>query len=296
MLENKKHIYKYLTVSEEDKNLGIYILGAGLTKVSKESTYPLTDHPPHHYFHLSKGRRLLEYQILYITSGRGVFESELTGAQDIKAGDLFVLFPNIWHRFSPDKKTGWNEYWIEFNGKIIDYFKKEGFLDPKKPIVSCDLDCEIMDDFLKIVQLVKEDELNFQFIASGVLLQILTRIFSYKKFGSISKSEIETKIKQAKLLFVENVEKQISPLFISEKVGMGYSSFRKEFKRYTGFSPKQYQIQLRIQKAKTMLSTTELSIKEIAYQLGFECNNYFSRVFKQETGISPTDFRLRNGQ
>jgi AraC-like DNA-binding protein len=294
MLENKKHIYRYLTVSDEDKNLGIYVLGAGLTKVNKESTYPLIDHPIHRYFHLSKGRRLLEYQILYITSGKGVFESEATGKQDVKAGDLFILFPNIWHRFSPDKKTGWHEYWIEFNGKMINYFEKEGFLDPIKPIVSCDLDCEIMDNFLKVIQLVREDELNFQFIASGVLLQILTKIFSYKKFGSTSKSEIETKIKQAKLLIFEYIEKQISPLSISEKVGMGYSSFRKEFKRYTGFSPKQYQIQLRIQKAKTLLSTTELPIKEIAYSLGFECNNYFSRAFKQKTGISPADFRLRN--
>lgn len=290
----KEHLYKYITVSDEDKKLGIYLLGAGHTEVCKEIEYPLTDHPVHHYFHWSQGRRLSEYQILFISSGKGIFESELSGKQDVKAGDLFILFPDVWHRFLPDKSTGWNEYWIEFNGNLIDYFRQENFLDVIKPVISVGLDGEIMDNFLKVICLMNEEELNLQYSASGVLFQILMQIFVHKKFTSSDKTDIERQIKQAKLIILEQINQLISPKAIAEKVGMGYSLFRKEFKRYTGFSPVQYQIQLRIQKSNSLLSTTNLSIKEIAHQLGFDSNNYFSRIFKQKTGISPIDFRLRN--
>ncbi len=290
----KEHLYKYITVSDEDKRTGIYLLGAGHTEVSKEVEYPLTDHPVHHYFHWSQGRRLSEYQILFITSGKGTFESELSEKQEVNAGDLFILFPNVWHRFSPDKNIGWNEYWIEFNGDLIDYLRRGSFLDATRPVVTVDLDGEIMDNFLKVICLLKEEELNLQFSASALLFHILMKIFSHKKFNSIDKSDVERQIKEAKLIIIEQLNQKISPEAIAEKIGIGYSLFRKEFKRYTGFSPVQYQIQLRIQKSKNLLSTTNLPVKEIAHQLGFESNNYFSRVFKQKTGINPVDFRLRN--
>jgi AraC-like DNA-binding protein len=291
---NTIHKYQYITVSEADKKLGIYILGCGHTEVGRETEYPLTDHPVHHYFHWSQGRRLSEYQILYITNGKGSFESELTEQQSVNAGDLFILFPDIWHRFSPDKNTGWNEYWIEFNGELIDYFRRENFLDSKQPVVSVGLEGEVMDNFLRVIRLTKEEELNLQYSASGILFQILMQIFSKKKFNSVEKTEIEGKIKQAKLIILEGLDKPAIPKMIAEKTGIGYSLFRKEFKRYTGFSPVQYQIQLRIQKSKNLLSTTNLPVKEIAHQLGFESNNYFSRIFRQKTGMTPSDFRLRN--
>jgi len=294
MAMGNKHFYKYITVSEEDKKLGIYLLGAGHTEVGKKVEYPLTNHPVHHYFHWSQGRRMSEYQILFITKGKGVFESELTGKQEVKAGDLFFLFPNVWHRFSPDKSTGWNEYWIEFNGELIDYFRKENYLDATRPVVHVGLDGEIMDNFLKLISMLKEEELNLQYSASGILFQILMQIFSYKKFNSIDKTGIERQIKQAKLIILEEIDKLISPETIALNIDMGYSLFRREFKRYTGFSPVQYQIQLRIQKSKNLLSTTNLPVKEIAHQLGFDSNNYFSRIFKQKAGVTPVEFRLRN--
>ncbi len=290
----KKHLYKYITVSEEEKKLGIYVLGSGHTEVSKKIEYPLIDHPAHHYFHWSQGRKMSEYQILYIINGKGKFESNTSGEQSVCAGDLFILFPDIWHRFCPDKVTGWNEYWIEFNGELIDYLRREKFLDSKQPVISVGLEGEIMNNFLKVIQLMNEEELNLQYSVSGILFQILMQVISKKKFNSGDETGIESKIKQAKLIILEEMDKLIISESIAEKTGLGYSLFRKEFKRYTGFSPGQYQIQLRIQKAKNLLSITDLSVKEIAYQLGFGSNNYFSRIFRQKTGMSPSNYRLRN--
>jgi AraC-like DNA-binding protein len=80
---------------------------------------------------------------------------------------------------------------------------------------------------------------------------------------------------------------------LAEQVGVGYSWFRKMFKQYTGISPAQYQIQLRIMRAKELLMTTDLNITEIAYQLNFEDGGCFSTFFKNKEGITPSEFRER---
>lgn len=294
METNKRHYYKYITISEEDRRWGAYLGGAGYTDVSRQIEYPLTDNPVHHYFNWSVGRRLSDYQIIYITKGEGIFESELFGSQKVKAGDLFVLFPDVWHRFCPDKDIGWNEYWIEFNGKLISHFREEKFLDPQRPVFSLGIDGGLIDNFVKVIDLAREEKLGLQFFASGLIFQIMGQVFALNKFNSLDNFTLETQIRQAKLSIHEKIDTQIYPKKIACELGLGYSLFRKEFKKVTGFSPIQYQIQLRINKAKNLLSTTNLPLKQIALQLGFESNNYFSRIFRQKAAMTPAEFRFRN--
>lgn len=73
--------------------------------------------------------------------------------------------------------------------------------------------------------------------------------------------------------------------------GVSYSTFRKFFKEFTGLSPALYQQDLRLQRAKELLATTDLSIKEIAYRLCFDTPDYFSQKFKAKTGMTPREYR-----
>jgi AraC-like DNA-binding protein len=66
------------------------------------------------------------------------------------------------------------------------------------------------------------------------------------------------------------------------------------FKKYEGISPAQYLIQLRIIKIKELLTSSDLSISEIAYQIGLESKSQLSTFFKKYEGISPSEFR-KNG-
>ena len=77
----------------------------------------------------------------------------------------------------------------------------------------------------------------------------------------------------------------------AENHHIGYSYFRKMFKQYTGIAPVQYHLDLKIQRAREMLLSTDRSIKEIAFDLDFHSIHYFSRLFKKKTGISPSDIR-----
>lgn len=291
MIYADKMFYRYLTISEAEKNWGLYITGAGYTEVSNHVEYPLKEHPQHHYFHFSKGRRLSEYQILYITKGEGVFESEESGKINVKSGDMFLLFPGIWHRFSPSMSTGWDEYWIEFNGHFANHLQKHFYLNPQIPIISVGLNEEILENFMKIISLVRSEELTLQFNASGILFQIFGQTFTVNKNNSFSNKTIESKIKQARTYIIENINAPISPKKMADMLNISYSLFRKEFKKHLYFSPVQFQIQLRIQAAKRLLSVTNTPIKEIACQLGFQSCYYFSRIFKEKVGKGPHEFR-----
>lgn len=98
-------------------------------------------------------------------------------------------------------------------------------------------------------------------------------------------------ISKAQLRIREGVESKITVQEIAAELGSSYSNFRKLFKEYTGSSPALYQQVLRLQRAKELLSTTDMSIKEIAYRLNFDSPDYFSSKFKIKVGCKPSEFR-----
>lgn len=289
----KKRFYKYLTYGDDEIRWGAYLTGAGNIKVNKNTEYPLIDDPSHHYFHWSKGRRLSMYQLLYITQGKGVFESEVSGVHNINAGDVFFLFPGVWHRFRPDR-NGWTEFWVEFNGEIADHFRKKEILNPLTPVITIGLQEDIAENFLHIIQLVQEEKPGFQYIASGILIQILGQIFARVKYNPFEGRLIEQKIREAKVIIMENLDAKISQEEIAENLGLGYSLYRKKFKEYTGTSPTSYQLQLRINSAKRLLLTSNKDIKEISAFLGFESVDYFRRYFKKKTCYTPSEYREKD--
>ena len=78
---------------------------------------------------------------------------------------------------------------------------------------------------------------------------------------------------------------------IAQRLGTSYSNFRRTFREHTGVGPHQYRLHLKLNRARNFLLNSELSIKEIARQSGFEDDQYFYRFFKKAVGKSPTSFR-----
>lgn len=80
---------------------------------------------------------------------------------------------------------------------------------------------------------------------------------------------------------------------IAQAAGFSEVHFRKLFKSYYGISPKQYVQNLRIEKAKRMLQSSNESISKIAVECGFSTIFYFSKLYKDKTGYSPYEYRER---
>ncbi len=284
--------YKYLPISKMDEDWGLCVLNAGCTHIAPKSSYPLHSHPEDHDFKWKTGRVLNEYQLIYITAGSGWFESNSV-KQQISAGTIILLFPGERHRYRPSGITGWDEYWIGFKGRIMDDLVSGDFFSPSHPCIHLGINEQAFNLFNLIIEGTKREEGGYQSQISGATLHLLGTIHAGNRANLIEDREKHTLINKARLLFRSNITNEFSPEQAAKELMIGYSNFRKLFKTYTGISPGQFYIQLKIEKAKEMLSNPAIPIKEIAYELCFESHFYFSKLFKEKTGLTPTAFRSR---
>lgn len=283
--------FKYLIVNDQDKQFGLWVNTVGFQSIQKGIRYPLTEHPSSYFFNAAKGRILREYQLLYITKGEGYFESETTKRVKVEKGTLIMLYPGQWHTYSPNLSTGWNEYYIGFEGPIIDNLINNSFFTKETQILTVGFHENLVNLFTRTIETAKDDKIASQQYIAGVVLHILGKVLSISKNSLYENSETYQKIERAKIIMHENIYKEIDPEQIAEKLNISYSWFRKIFKAYTGYAPAQYFQELKINKAKHMLTETTQSVKEIAYQLNYNSTEHFFSIFKRKTKFTPTEYR-----
>ncbi|MBQ2195970.1 MAG: helix-turn-helix domain-containing protein [Prevotella sp.] len=283
---------KYLIANERDGQWGLTISTIGYEEIMPGDSYPTKGHADGYYFDLQKGRILNEYQLLYLTEGEGIFESTNQKPTRIKQGDLFLLFPGEWHTYHPLPTKGWKSYWLGFKGKNMDDRVRAGFLSPTKPVYSVGFSSEIVHLYEEAFAKAKEEAAYAQQTLAGIANHLIGLMYSLERNNLLNKDQNRVDmINRARLRIREALESNLTIQQVAQELGISYSNFRKLFKEYTGVAPSMYQQELRLQRAKEMLSTTNMSIKEIAYRLNFESPDYFSSKFKIKTGIKPSDFR-----
>ncbi|MGQ8337174.1 AraC family transcriptional regulator [Sunxiuqinia sp. A32] len=285
-----KDFFKYLTAGEEDKSWGLFLNVAGYFQAKGNQLYPPIKHPTGYHFNWDNGRILQEFQINYITEGNGILETN-AGKFPVKAGSIFIIQPGVWHRYKPNNKTGWKEHYIGFAGEMGNQFLAHPLFSSHQPILNVGIREEIIDTYFKIFDLVHEEKPGFQQIASGLIVKLLGYLISFEKQKEFTGKRIASIIEDARFKIRQNVEKQLEMEQIAKDYNIGYSYFRKMFKNYTGVSPHKYHLELKIMRAKELLLATDKSVKEISYDLGFQSIHYFSRLFKNKVGKSPTDLR-----
>lgn len=285
--------FKYLTISDEDSNWGLFLNVAGTAKVKPNVDYPSSNHPSEYYFSWEKGRVLNEFQINFITEGTGILENKF-GTFPLKKGSIFITFPGVWHRYRPNPKIGWTETYIGFYGEMARKLISSPQFSPLNPVFNLGVKEEFLDSFLKIFDLVEKEQPGYQQIASGMVIKLLGYIISFEKQKGFSGKPIAKIIEAIRFEMRQNTNEEIDLMAMAEKHNVSYSFFRKMFKKYTGVSPGQYHLQLRITRAKELLVSTDKSIKEISYELGFQSIFYFSNIFKKKEGVTPSHFRNKN--
>lgn len=271
---------------------GCTAVSTGYTEIEPHSDYPPSRHPDDHHFSWSRGRILNAYQIVQISAGAGRLEFGHDRRQvALTEGSVFLLFPGVWHRFAPDRNSGWVEHWIECRGSAFDFALDAGLLQQERPVYVSST--EISEIFASIHYLAQDDTLRNQPLISTLGLQLLAILCRAKDInGNVSGRIVD----RARMILMERCGQPLLVEKIAEELGVSYPYFRRLFRCHTGMSAKRYQMTVRMQRARDFLMNTDKSIKEIAGLLGFSSAFHFSTQFRQETGSSPSDFRLMKHQ
>ncbi len=92
----------------------------------------------------------------------------------------------------------------------------------------------------------------------------------------------------------ENISHQWTVEEMAALVGLGTTAFSEKVKNYTGFSPLNYLINIRISEAIKLLKQQEVNVTDIALDIGFYSSQHFATTFKKLTGYTPREFRKKN--
>jgi AraC-like DNA-binding protein len=286
-----KYYSRYLPLSDEARQQSLYVLASGYTVIPPHTPYPPTIHPADHQFRWEQGRTLQEYQLVYIARGRGIFESRSAGRLRIETGAFFVLFPGEWHRYSPDPETGWDEYWIAFQGNTADALIAESTLSYTEPLLGAPLSDRIQYEFNQIMEEMRREAIGYQRVIVVRTMMILAAAAATAMRHGFEGTNILDAIERGKAILFEQMDRNINVEEMAATLGVGYSLFRKSFRKYIGMSPAQYHLELRINEASHLLRTTTLPVATIALRVGFDSSNYFCRIFRKKTGQSPGEYR-----
>ena len=282
---------KYLIAKESDFDWGAVISTVGIQETPAGASYPYGDHPKEYIFTVDKGRVLRDFHILYILKGRGWVTTAHCPKTHLRAGDAVIIFPDEWHSYAPDRETGWTEAWIDFSGDFSNRIIQHHHFDINHPVLRVGISDTICNAFNKAYEVAHDEQPAHQQQLGGFVALIVSYIYAKSKQQPYKNNPDTDHINLARRYMRENLSRALSMEDVAREVGMGYSKFRKVFRNYTGFSPAQYFLNLKLEKAKDYLSNTRLSCKEIAFRLGFDSASYFNKMFRQRHGITPVDFR-----
>ena len=290
-MKDARTYFRYLPVSPENRTWGAYVLDTGFALIPPGSPYPPCQHPVDHHFTWELGRTLHAHQFLYIVRGGGRFESSRSGTQEIQAGDLFIVYPEVWHRYCPDPDTGWDEYWIEFDGDYMRRLMRHAAFKPDHPVHRLGVQQPLLQLFVEAVEIMRRQPAEYQYLLGALAVQTVAHTLSALKQASYAGRPVDQIIRDAKQWLSRQSGRPIPLESFAAELKMSYSAFRRLFKEQTGFSPHQFALEVNLRRAKDLLLHTQMPVHLIAEELGFDSVPYFSRFLKKKTGASPSELR-----
>jgi len=130
-------------------------------------------------------------------------------------------------------------------------------------------------------------------VADFSLLDLKGRLQAYyQRFYPVF-THGDSVIVKAQKLCSEQLYSSITIMQLAEHCHLSPRTLLRRFKLATGYSPKQYIIQLRVEKAKQLMELEKISIEEIGYKLGYTDTSNFIKIFKKVVGVTPAEFQSR---
>lgn len=239
---------------------------------------------------LSRPYGRLDYQIIYIQNGRAAFEIG-TQRREISSGQVVVIPPRTPHSYHMIRERESLDYWLHCTGYGVRQWTA-GLPPMEFPCMSIGQSRRAADLYRAIMLELQRKEPEYVGVASGLVMQLLYYIVRKQiRLEDEAEQQHDTRIDQCVTLMHEQYAKDWNIDELAARVHLSPSRFIHLFTQIHHISPCRFLSRVRINKAKEFLGNDHLTIGDVSRMVGFPNPQYFSRLFHQETGMSPSAYR-----
>ncbi len=232
----------------------------------------------------------VDYHILYIEKGACTIELE-GKEKTVTAGNIILFKPYEKQVYGFKADDDSISCYIHFSGTACEeLLGKFGLLDKRVTYIGTNNTLEHIFSEMENTYLLKPP--YYTETCAALLLHFLAAAGRQKQYEMQ-----EINIRSRKI--IDNVckhmhthyDQNFNLAFYAKMCHLSVSRFAHIFKEHTGHTPKAYMLNVKISIAKKLLTSTDLSITDIAGIIGIDDANYFSRMIRKHTGHSPKHFR-----
>lgn len=236
-------------------------------------------------------RGRLDYQLLYIVSGKTHFY--FRGKERIvTAGHMVLIQPRQEQKYDYFGEEKPEVYWVHFTGSNVKNILRKYKIPLDDPVFYSGVSSAYANLFKEMINELQTCRTGFQELLEMYLRQIFLIIQrSREEQKPIASSYLLEEMEYARRYFNEHYNEPINIEKYAQARGMSVSWFMRNFKQVTAKSPMQYILAIRISNAVSLLETTDYNVTEISAIVGYDNPLYFSRIFKKQKGVSPSDYR-----
>jgi len=233
------------------------------------------------------------YALYHTAAGKGVYALDSVEFH-VTEGDIFAIYPDTEIKCTADKKDPWTLYAVSFDGADARLLLNASRFTPKDPVRHLE---EYTSD--QVVALMtgiytyRGQEIYSTTQSTAILyalMSLLVKTASWDQSAMPPGWTGAVHFHKALDFISQNYSSPITVEDIADAVNLSRSRLHQIFLQQVFISPKQYLTEYRVREARNLLEKRSGSIKEIAQAVGFDDQLYFSNVFKQITGKSPTYF------
>lgn len=224
--------------------------------------------------------------IEYVEEGSGTVDvgGEIFTA---KAGDSYFLQVGKDQFYHSNADSPWKKHFINVSGRLLESMTEGYGLENISHFEGLDL----KEELLRIVEIGRSDEDR-----TGEIILILNEIFT-KMYGHVkSRTESSNIVAEMKDFLNTQVMEKFRIEALCRHISRSESQTIRIFKKNFGITPYMYVLNKKIGLAKVLLTDTNLSIRQIAEKLCFADEYYFSNIFKDKVGVTPSAFRKGVGK
>lgn len=231
-----------------------------------------------------------EYHLHFVLNGKGILIIN-NKTYHIKKNDIFLIPKGYPVQYFADDKEPWEYVWVTFDGKMAENYLNHVHLDADNPVITSTIAVTIYIPF--ICNILDTNKLTYanEIRRVGYLYEILSTLIEAQNAQSEQYDySSETYVDYA-LQYIKSNYRDIKVNDIANYIGINRSYLTAIFKKKLDVSPQKYLVSYRLQKAAKLLKSTDMSITEIASEVGYVDSISFSKMFKQEYNMSPKTFR-----